>query len=60
MKITHLWQRARSAWQRIAGTVAGAGAQDAVPGVALDAVKERFAQLQLPTMPAEPGLRLHM
>lgn len=60
MKITHLWQRARSAWQRIAGTAAGTGAQDAAPSVALDAVKERFAQLQLPTMPAVPGLRLHM
>ena len=55
MKITHLWQRARNAWQRIAGQ---AGVE-AAPGVVLETVKERFAQLQPPALPAAPGPRLH-
>lgn len=55
MKITHLWQRARNAWQRMAGH---AGV-DPAAGVALETVKERFAQLQPPALPAAPGPRLH-
>ncbi len=57
MKISHLLQRARNAWKRIAAT---AGADAAPAAFALDAVKERVAQLQPPTAPAlPPAPRLH-
>jgi len=57
MKISQLLQRARNAWKRIAVT---AGADTAPAAFAMDAVKERVAQLQPPATPAlAPAPRLH-